>query len=118
MNDVLAFSRVSRQPLELKTLATERLLQSVMQECPELQAAEVDIESPLLPLQGDESSLTQCLSNLLSNAAKFVAPGVKARVRIYTEANGPRVRLYVQDNGIGIDAREQATVRPVPEAPE
>jgi signal transduction histidine kinase len=43
------------------------------------------------------------LSNLLSNALKFVGPGVLPEVRITAQASGNRVMLRVQDNGIGID---------------
>jgi signal transduction histidine kinase len=51
---------------------------------------------------GNESLLTQCFSNLLENAVKFVADGVQPRVRIWAEANGTFVRIWVKDNGIGI----------------
>jgi signal transduction histidine kinase len=38
----------------------------------------------------------------LSNAVKFVEPGQKARVRVWAELRGPQVRLWIEDNGIGI----------------
>jgi signal transduction histidine kinase len=41
---------------------------------------------------------------------KFVAPGVTPRLRIYTEASKDRVRLWVEDNGIGIPAEAQKQV--------
>jgi signal transduction histidine kinase len=72
---------------------------------------------------GNESLLTQCFSNLLSNAAKFVSTGTTSRVEVRAEncvhvnretraetagpsmhpdrANGT-VRIWVEDNGIGI----------------
>jgi signal transduction histidine kinase len=58
---------------------------------------------------GNSASLTQCLMNLLDNAIKFVAPGIRPEVRIYSEDAGLLTRLYVQDNGIGIspDSRPQ-----------
>jgi signal transduction histidine kinase len=36
-------------------------------------------------VMGSESLLTQCFSNLLGNAAKFVAPGVHPHIRIRAE---------------------------------
>ena len=51
---------------------------------------------------GHETSLGQVVSNLLNNAAKFVAPGVKPRVRVRTERVGKNVRVWFEDNGIGI----------------
>jgi signal transduction histidine kinase len=43
----------------------------------------------------------------LDNAVKFVAQGTKPRVRVYSESNGHGVRLWIEDNGIGINASEQ-----------
>ena len=34
---------------------------------------------------GNEAGLTQCFSNLLGNAVKFVKPGVRPQVRIWAE---------------------------------
>ena len=40
--------------------------------------------------------------NLISNAVKFVAEGTVPAVRIRAENAGARIRLWVEDNGIGI----------------
>jgi signal transduction histidine kinase len=56
---------------------------------------------------GHEGFLTQCIFNLLGNAVKFVAPGVKPRIKIWAEEIESRVRLWVEDNGIGIEPRNQ-----------
>jgi signal transduction histidine kinase len=53
-------------------------------------------------LMANEAALTQCISNLLGNAAKFVAQGVKPVVRIWAEEAEGRVKLWFKDNGIGI----------------
>jgi signal transduction histidine kinase len=52
---------------------------------------------------GHDASLTQCLTNLLHNAVKFVAPDVKPHVDVYAERREGNIRLCVRDNGIGID---------------
>jgi signal transduction histidine kinase len=46
--------------------------------------------------------LSQAITNLVSNAVKFVAPGTSPRVRLWSENRGERIRLWVEDNGIGI----------------
>ena len=56
---------------------------------------------------GHEPSLTQAISNLLSNAVKFVAPGVRPQVHVWTEQREGGVRLWVKDNGIGINPAHQ-----------
>jgi signal transduction histidine kinase len=48
--------------------------------------------------------LEQCLSNLINNATKFVSPGVTPEIHIRTEPHGSQVRLWIEDNGIGIDS--------------
>ena len=50
-------------------------------------------------------TLVQAFTNLLSNALKFVAAGVRPEVRLWAERpNSSRIRLWIEDNGIGIDA--------------
>jgi signal transduction histidine kinase len=46
----------------------------------------------------------------LGNAVKFVERGVKPRVRVYSQAMTDRVRLWVEDNGIGIEPGAQEKV--------
>src|SRR5262249_27386966 len=106
IQDVLAFSRVSNMQLEIQSVNVERLLHETIAESPHLQypASEIKIESPLPAVKGDEASLTQCFANLLNNAVKFVPEGVKPRVRIFSRGNGDSVCIWVEDNGIGIDA--------------
>jgi PAS domain S-box-containing protein len=53
------------------------------------------------------ASLHVVLVNLFSNALKFVPKSRVPRVRVRTESCGERLRLCVEDNGIGIDPRFQ-----------
>jgi len=103
IEDVLALSRVSRQDITLAPVDVEGLVREVIDQL-ELRPprAEVAIATPLLPVLGHELLLAQALGNLLGNAVKYVVPDVRPRVRIYTEPRGQRVRIWVQDNGIGI----------------
>ena len=107
--DVLAFAGLSRQKVTLEPLDAEKLILDIVRERPDLQPprAEVAIERPLLPMLGHEACLTQCISNFLENAVKYVARGIKPHVRIHTEEMGDQVRLWFKDNGIGIDPEGQ-----------
>lgn len=108
IQEVLAYTQLS-QELDTSPVDVARLLNEIISERPELQAphAEIVIEGLLLQVRGNEASLTQCLSNILGNAVKFVPAGVKPRVRIHTEDCGETVRLWIEDNGIGISPEAQ-----------
>jgi signal transduction histidine kinase len=54
--------------------------------------------------------LVQALTNLIGNAIKFVRPNTHAAVNLVARAHGARVRIEVQDNGIGMAQDAQARV--------
>jgi len=103
--ELLQFTRMSRSPVTMEPVDLERLISGIIRERVEFQPpkAEMEINTPLLRVSGNETSLTQCLTNLLDNAVKFVPRGVTPHVRISTERNEQGVRLWIEDNGIGIE---------------
>jgi PAS domain S-box-containing protein len=105
IQDVLSYSRVARAELRLTPVDIGKLLRSILESYPNLQppAVEVQLEGELPRVMANEAALTQCISNLLTNAAKFVAPGVKPRIRVWPENENGRARVFFQDNGIGIE---------------
>ena len=111
IQDVLTLSRISRAEMSLKPVDTERLVSGILDSYPGFQPpqAEIQVEGPLPPVLANEAALTQCISNYLTNATKFVKPGVGPRVVISAnEANG-NVQINFRDNGIGVpaEAREK-----------
>lgn len=104
VNDVLALSRLSQTEVRPEKVDLETTLDMILRGRPDLQPpkAEILLTRPLLPVKGDQGSLAQCLENLLGNAVKFVQPGSKPHVRISTQSLGDRVRIWIEDNGIGI----------------
>jgi signal transduction histidine kinase len=57
-----------------------------------------------------EGFLTQCVSNLVGNAVKFVTPGTVPRIRIWAEVANPQVVIWFEDNGIGIAPKDRDRV--------
>jgi len=145
IQDLLSYSRLSRaetplQPTNLASVLTESLTKLD----PELKhrQAQVIVEEPLPEVMGNRIILVQVITNLLTNAIKFVATDVQPQVRVWTQEceeeemdtrmhetrensrlaasphvsrtasnsepqplNAPPtkwVRLWVEDNGIGI----------------
>jgi PAS domain S-box-containing protein len=106
--DVLTFSRISRAELPMTRVHLDKLVRDIIQHYPAMQLPRAIIEvAQLHDVSGHEPSLTQVVSNLLSNSVKFVAPGVTPTVRVWTEQNANGVRLWIKDNGIGIKPERQ-----------
>jgi len=112
IQEVLTLSRLRTERVETKPVDLEKLLQQIIGERSAFQPSRADIEivTPLPKVLGHDASLSQCLSNLLDNAIKFVAPEVRPRVRIRAELRNGLVRLWVEDNGIGISKRHQKRI--------
>jgi two-component system, sensor histidine kinase and response regulator len=103
---LLAYGRVARESISLEQIALGPLLEAVIAHngIGSKHPANIVIEPDLADVFGNQFLLEQCLSNLLNNAVKFVSPGVLPEIRIRTERNGEYVRLWIEDNGIGISA--------------
>ena len=113
IQDVLKYSQVARAPVELRPIDLERLLDEVVNDYPVLlpPRVQIDVKKPLLPVRGHEAFLTQCMSNLLSNAAKFNRPGETPLVKVSTqELTRGKVRVWFEDNGIGIAPEDQRRI--------
>ena len=107
--DALDYSKAVRQELPLVPVDAEGLLRGMLETYPgwQLPQAQIQIDGQLPQVLASEAGLTQCFSNLLDNAVKFVAPGTGPQVRVWAERREPLVRLWFQDNGIGIPAASQ-----------
>jgi PAS domain S-box-containing protein len=109
IRDVLTYSRLTRADVHLDSVDLDQFLPDIVRNYPELQKphAEIIVKHPLAAVIGHEPSLSQAISNLLTNAVKFVASGTFPRVLVRTERIGGQVRLWVEDNGIGIKPEHQ-----------
>jgi PAS domain S-box-containing protein len=113
IQDLLAYSRVSRARLEMGAVAWSAVVEAAQAQLDaELRerGARVTVEGPLQAVLGHRATLVQVIANLLGNAIKFVPPGTAARVRVWTEQRGPVVRCWVEDNGVGIAPEHQERI--------
>jgi signal transduction histidine kinase len=105
IDDLLAFSRLSRQPLKRQRVVCADLVHQVLGELRhEHEGRRVDISIGALPAcQADPGLLKQVFVNLLANAFKFTRQCEVAMITVgYREDGGEHI-YFVQDNGVGFN---------------
>ncbi|MBA4150718.1 MAG: PAS domain-containing sensor histidine kinase [Verrucomicrobia bacterium] len=110
IDDVLTYSHATCGENELTAISLSAIVREVVQCYQNLRKAEIEIAPGIALVLGYEVGLTQCISNLLTNAVKFVPAGKTPKIKIWWELRGEFVRLWIQDNGIGIAPRDQKTI--------
>lgn len=107
VDDLLDLSRISRGTISLRRASLD--LNGVAEEAVEFskpQIAErrhellVHLSEAPLPINGDFQRLTQVVVNLVTNAARYMAPG--GRIWLSVEARGGEAIVRVRDAGYGI----------------
>jgi PAS domain S-box-containing protein len=108
IEDLLTYSRLSRTQLSAAPVDLSQTVADVVNEIKDKdRSANIEITAPLGHVQAHPQILSLVLVNLISNAVKFVKPGTHANVRIYSEISPHIVRLWVEDQGIGIAPEHQ-----------
>jgi signal transduction histidine kinase len=126
VQDLLAYGRLAHTAVPLSNLSLEAEVRAALgQFSEEIKAsgASVELVPPLPPVKANAAILNQIISNLLSNALKFVRPDNRPHLRVFAEETtsplegaqaGPSpeapspapagrfIRLWIEDNGIGI----------------
>lgn len=107
VGDILDLERIKRNDLLLHTTAVDvRVTVSIVLEVLKHLSSGKDIRitngipHELSPVQADENRLRQVLLNLIGNAIKFTERG---NVDITAEQVGDRIKVVIQDTGIGMD---------------
>lgn len=117
IQDLLSYSRLGRSEVRLQPVNLITVMSGILQDLePEIQSrqAQIDLESSLPIVLAQRSVLKQVVTNLITNAIKFVAPGIQPQIKIWAEHRQDEidseqvwVRLWIADNGIGIAPQHQ-----------
>nr|WP_229416317.1 ATP-binding protein [Massilia sp. PDC64] len=107
VDDLLDVARITRGQVDLKTALVplaDVLNAAVETSLPLIEAArhQLDVRLPAEPLMlyADATRITQVVSNLLNNAAKYTPRG--GHILLAAERDGQQALIAVSDNGIGI----------------
>jgi signal transduction histidine kinase len=113
LRDLLAFSRIAQQQVELASMNPETVVQAVLSRLEsdiQEKNAQVEMLAPWPAVLAHEPTLGQVIFNLVSNALKFTAADRRPHVRLHAEENGQFVRVWVEDNGMGIAPEHQEQI--------
>ena len=109
VDDLMDVSRITRGKIELRKSRFELssvVLRGLETASPlfEQRRHRLDLQVPAegLPVEGDPDRLSQVISNLLTNAAKYSDRG--SEIHVVADQVDGRARLRIRDHGIGIPA--------------
>ncbi len=107
IDDLLTFSRLSRQPLKKQIVATADLARQVLEELKlEQNGRRVETSIADLPqCQADPALLKQVLVNLLSNALKYTRKREVSKIEVGCDKRNGETVYFIKDNGTGFDMR-------------
>lgn len=111
--DLLAYARLARAQFRLQRINLGQTVEGALRGFAgeiEVKRATVAVASPFPAVLGDQTTVEDALANLISNALKFTSPNVTPRIRIWAEEEDDRVRVWVADNGIGIEPQHQERI--------
>ena len=105
INDLLEFSRTSRQEMRLSDLDMNKIVEDVLVPIkPSILKRKIDWNISTLPnVYGDLAMLRLVWTNLLSNAIKFTHTKEKAIIKIDVVDANESFIFSVTDNGVGFD---------------
>ena len=105
IEDLLTYSQLTRSEVQCHPIDPIVVLDGVLKAlAPDIQRtnAEVHVARPFPKVLAQEITLGQVFTNLISNALKFVAAGIRPRIRIAAQERDDCIRIWVEDNGIGV----------------
>lgn len=105
LDDLLEYVRLGQQAVRSQPVSMNKIASQVVSDLGDaIERSGAVVHCGDLPdLEGDPNLLRVVIQNLVANGIKFVPRDVKPEIHVSASDLGERVRIEVQDNGIGID---------------
>jgi signal transduction histidine kinase len=113
IEDLLAYSRLERRPLQTVRITPGSVANAVVAEFAEeihRRHVTVSVNIPYLEVSADVDGLAMILRNLLENALKFTRDAPQPMIEIGGREEAENCTLWVRDNGIGFDMKFQERI--------
>lgn len=112
-NDLLEIQNMQSVRIQFETIGLQETLTQCVEDVQPLlddKKQEIKLELPdkMLLVRGDRLRVSEVMMNLLNNANKFTPEGGQIIVRL--EDGDTAATVYVTDNGIGLDKKDQELV--------
>lgn len=113
IHDLLEYSRLTVEEVELQEVELGDVVEVVMEQArADLTEsnASLEVEKPLPRVLANHITLVLAIGNLVSNAIKFVPEDRKPEVTIRTEDRETKIRIWVEDNGVGVPEGQEERI--------
>ena len=113
INDLLSLASIHVDTKSFERVNTQRLLEEIQEDLEiRLRGVNLQVGGDLPPVKGSKVRISELFSNLITNAIKYndkALPMVRVGWQHDARANG-MATFFVEDNGIGIEARYQQRI--------
>lgn len=113
IKDLLTYSRLGYEEVELQKVDLAEVVTEVINDLePAIEEAQAEIilEQLSFAITTHQAILIQIVFNLITNAIKFVPPNIQPKIRIWAESRYHWIRLWIEDNGIGISPENRQKI--------
>ncbi len=113
IEDLLKLSRLGRAVSDLQSVELRPLIEEVIRSHQvelDRQRATVELTLDVPSVPADRNRLAEAFDNLLVNALKYACDGPEPRIEIGSEMADSEVRLFVRDNGPGIEPQQHESI--------
>jgi PAS domain S-box-containing protein len=109
IDDLLTFSRMGRNELIKTDVASNRIIDEIINDLDKKNYAEIEwVIQPLPVVRADRNMLKQVWINLISNAVKYSRKNDAPKIEIGAMEETGQIVFYVKDNGVGFDEKYKA----------